>query len=261
MTAQMRVLVLSIATRGDEAYDGMKRVLQAEAAKGLPEGWSHKFVYAGGEPGDPAHDVVIQDVQEGLVPGVARKTLAALKLHADDDYDYVIRSNLSTLWLWDRLRAFIEAAPRTRLFAGTVDERSGDHVCGCCMIWSRDVVAHLLEQPQWDEVWNSQEPDDVALDRVCGRFADLSPVPRLDVYGTMFPGVQMHCAPHPVHDCLRHVTHLRFKSYDRAFDAASMEAAGLVIAYLRQHGEVDLLVAVHLAQCMVMTEWDDQAPE
>lgn len=247
----MRVLVLSIATRGDHAYDHMKRVLRREAAKGLPEGWRHAFVYAGGEAsGD---DDVVVDEQESLVPGVARKTLVALKRHAAG-YDYVIRTNLSTLWLWDRLKAYLRDAPRTRLFAGTVDARSGDHVCGCCMIWSRDVVGHLLAQ--WDEVWHSPEPDDVVLTRVCARFADISPVPRLDVYGTMFPGVQMHYHPHAVHDCLPHVTHLRFKSTDRDFDAVTMEAAGRVLAHLGTvaDGPVDLLLAVHLAQCMVMTE-------
>lgn len=245
-----RVLVLSIATR-DEMYDGMRRVLNRQAAD-LPPGWAHKFVYAG-EDADPSDEdaVVVTDVQESLVPGVARKTLAALKLLAQD-YDYVIRTNLSTLWLWDRLQAYIQAAPRTRFFGGTVDPRSGEHVCGCCMIWSRDVVDHLLEQ--WEEVWDATDPDDAVMTRVCARFAEVSPVPRLDVYGDMFPGVQMHHAPHPVHDCLPYVTHLRFKSQDRHFDAATMDAAGLVLEYLRRKGAVDLLLAVHLAQCMVLSD-------
>lgn len=250
MTALPRVLVLSIATRdAGGPYDGMKRVLKEAVRGGLPPGWTHKFVYAGGEAED-ADDVVV-DVQESLVPGVARKTLAALKRHAAG-YDYVIRTNLSTLWLWDRLQSYIDACPRTRFFGGTVDAlHCGDHVCGCCMIWSRDVVEHVLEQ--WDEVWDSPDPDDVVLTRVCGRYAEVRPVPRLDVYGEMFPGVQVHHAPLPLHDCLPHVTHVRFKSNDRYFDAATMEAVGLVIQHLRTTaGAADLLLAVHLAQCMVL---------
>lgn len=249
----VRALVLTIATRDDDGpYDQMTRTLRREAAEALPPGWKHLFVYAGGQASDEDDVAVVDDVEEGLVPGVARKTLAALKRHAAG-YDYVVRTNLSTLWLWNRLHTWLDTAPRERLCAGTVDPRSGAHACGCAMIWSRDVVDHLLAQPQWDEVWDSAEPDDVVLTRVCSRIAALSPLPRLDVYGYMFPALQVHHAPHPLHDCLRHMTHVRFKSCDRLFDAASMQTAGLVLRHLRglaPDRPVDLLLAVHLAQNM-----------
>lgn len=247
-----RVLILSIATH-DVVYDDMKRVLWRDAAD-IPEGWAHKFVYAGPQDDDPGPgDLVVPGVEESLVPGVARKTLVALRECAAD-YDYVVRSNLSTLWLWPRLEEYLETAPRSGFVAGTVDSANGDHVCGCCIIMSADVVDTLVTR-HWDEIWKSTDPDDVVLTRVCRGIAEVHQLPRLDVLGTAFPAVQVHYGTHGVHRGLQFVTHVRFKSDDRVLDVATMEAFGRVLRHmLKETGTVDVLHAVHLAQCLVVLQ-------
>lgn len=240
---EVKVLVLSIASRGG-VYDAMKAVL-VHHANSMPRGWDHKFVYGGAHESDDPRDITMRDVEEGLGQGVTRKTLSALAYYADD-YDYIVRTNMSTVWLWPRLRAFLDSAPRAGLVAGTVDPNCGPHICGCCMIWSRDVVRHLVAE-HWDELSASEEPDDVVLSAVCRRFAAIAQVPRLDSVCGAFPCFQVHSGSHQWHDAVPHITHVRFKSPDRGMDVAAMRG---LVRVIETQPDCELLLATHAAQCV-----------
>jgi hypothetical protein len=221
-----RVLLLCMAS-GGEAYDRMRSATTCHADT-APDNVDVVFAYgravSPGAPGPPeaTPGAVGYDVEECLIPGLMRKTLCALR--DSRGYDYVVRSNLSTWFHWERLLAWLRAAPRRGLAAGLADDRS--HLCGCCMVLSADVVERVLARRS--ELWDSDELDDVALSRVL--FEDFKPawIPRMDVYVTQPPGARLalHVADMDPADALEATFAVRCKSADRAADAAVMERLG-----------------------------------
>lgn len=102
-------------------------------------------------------------------PGVERyetiylKTILALRYFlARKTYDYVVRTNLSCVWDFTTLLAYLDSCPRTRVYAGTVERLPHfSFVSGSGILWSVD-VAHMLASnpgPHWK--WTSQAYDDV----------------------------------------------------------------------------------------------------
>lgn len=248
----IRVLLLSIAS-GGEQYEHMKGVLKRHALTARA-GWEHKFVYGKGGIAEDQDDIVAHHVEENLVPGVLQKTMAALAtLGAADRYDYVIRTNLSTLWVWPTLEAYLQAAPRSGFVAGNVDRNCGDHMCGCGIIWSRDVTAALLKD-HWGTLTadTSPEPDDIVLSRAL-RAAIGGPtqqLPRIDATVGTTPSITLHHEPHAWHDCVHRITHVRFKGADRGIDTLSMHVLSDLVTRIPR---ADLFLSVYVAQCTALS--------
>ena len=157
MQKRVRVAWLAIASHA-QAYDDMKshmlRHLRAAEDAGLD--LVPKFLYGGapdkGKAAAHELDAVYTEVRECLVPGVLQKTLAALREVTSDDSpppDFVIRTNLSTWFHWDKLAEYLAHAPRSSLAAGYSPGHS--HLCGCCMVLSLDVARWLARYNGYDE--------------------------------------------------------------------------------------------------------------
>ncbi len=98
---------------------------------------------------------------DSLRPGIWKKQLFAMKWLLNKNYDYLLRSNLSTVYNFDLLKSYLLDKPRTRVICGnilyipdncesfttSVYEFSRKTVFGCSYIMSRDVVEYLVE---WD---------------------------------------------------------------------------------------------------------------
>ena len=99
--------------------------------------------------------------QENLVPGIIEKSMISLNyLKTDDTYDYVIRTNISSFWIWDRLLDYLQVAPRHKFYAGRGTEPDfHKHMQGTNIILSRD-LAHLLYENR-EIVTKLPYPDDV----------------------------------------------------------------------------------------------------
>jgi len=106
--------------------------------------------------------------RDSLQPGIWKKQIYAMKYLLNKEYDYLIRSNLSTFYNFDLLKSYLLNKPKTRLICGNIlyipkhyetqSEFSRKTVFGCSYIMSRDVVEHLVD-------WDSNEieymiPDD-----------------------------------------------------------------------------------------------------
>ena len=78
--------------------------------------------------------------QENFIPGILEKTVLALGYL--NDHDYVVRTNLSNFWIWDRLIDFLRTAPRQGFYAGKVG-CNPDHINGGGIILSNDVAKML----------------------------------------------------------------------------------------------------------------------
>lgn len=232
----LRVLMLAIASRGD-AYDRMRAALAKHYESANVDGhWLDlRFVY-GSEPGhEPGHepaggmDVVVADVPECKIPGEFDKTITALS--GSSGYDFVIRTNLSTVFHYDLLRAYLQTLPRSGVLTGCMAD-DGSHVSGFCMIMTPDVVDKLVDRAAGAP---RDEFDDVAICRVLHDVPMVHVADRIDVYAA--EGVMTQYG-----ESLDRAWVLRHKSTDRDLDATFM--TGLVQGYADGHrGVQDLLNA------------------
>lgn len=106
-------------------------------------------------------DVIYINGVDSLRPGIWKKQLFAMKWLLNKNYDYFLRSNLSTVYNFELLKSYLLNKPRTRLICGnilyipdsyeslttSICEFSRKTVFGCSYIMSRDVVEYLVE---WD---------------------------------------------------------------------------------------------------------------
>ena len=99
-------------------------------------------------------DFLFRDIPETYIPGMARKTLRAMRyIREAFDFDHFLRTNLSTFWIWDRALARIQQLPRTGLFAGTPrscglvgGQTSPIYVSGVDQVLTPDLVDLALSQ-------------------------------------------------------------------------------------------------------------------
>ena len=149
----VRLLVLIIASNDLPVYSHLETIWRQYGHKD-PERVTCFFMKA--HP-TLTSEVVIQDdiilckTQESIIPGILNKTIISLQaldaLPTDNrmslsSYDYVLRCNLSSFYIFPRLLRILESSPRTHFYYGT---SIGDGVTGsgCGFILSKD-VAHVL---------------------------------------------------------------------------------------------------------------------
>lgn len=183
----MRVDLLAIASPG-QVYDAMKAVTAEHLRSAPPHlGLRAEFVYGDGVSGKPTPlDVHYDDVPECMIPGILDKSIAAMRaaLDSSNPPDYIVRTNSSTWFHWDRLAAYLETAPRAGLAAGYSPDRT--HLCGCCIVLSADVARALVDFDGYDKTLI----DDLAIAQALARLGvGVAWIPRVDI---LADGIQGH---------------------------------------------------------------------
>jgi hypothetical protein len=166
---EMKILVLIIAS---DRFDGPEIFPPYIAMQNTWRSYMHldpDHVEAYFIKGDPnletdfeiRGDVIWSKVEESWIPGILRKTLASLDCMRSrfSEFDYVLRTNLSSFYVFPRLLEFLKTAPREKCYCGPVI--NDDFISGCGFILSRDVVELLMEQK--GVLWNCRWNDDVAI--------------------------------------------------------------------------------------------------
>lgn len=117
------------------------------------------FVYGGGtkefEP--QSYDWIYENVFENNHPGILQKTLLAMKDATElYDYDFLVRTNLSTFWDLNNLETRLALLPKSKCLTGT-EIRSKDpegnsyhYIAGYDMVFSRDLIEDII--PHSEEV-------------------------------------------------------------------------------------------------------------
>lgn len=216
----MRVLVLVLASRDGGAYDAMRRAWGRHAAS-APPGFRVRWIYGAGAAdvdGPPAGvgDLVF-DVPESIIPGALDKTVRALAAEPRD-YDFLVRTNLSSFLDWRGLAGFLSDSPRARFAAGYSPDRT--HLSGCQFIASADVAARLAAAPL-----DRSLVDDLAWSAWLGTQDDvrLEWTPRIDLVSA--PGGEAGLELHPdPRTAAAHAWHARLKHLDRDLDARLLSA-------------------------------------
>lgn len=243
----MRVLVACIASSG-EPYNAMKRVVNNHAAS-APAGVDVVYLHGEGAIEEVTDRDRAYPVEEGLGRGVTRKTLCAFKDAIAEGYDYVVRSNLSTWFDWDKMMAWLNTAPRAGLAAGTSDKNCGFWLCGCCIVLSIDVVRDIVDK-HWSALWDDVELDDIVLSRA---LLDIVPafveIPRIDIYHRQYPGLCVHQGDMPLTKAVAEAFVFRVKSADRHADVRILH---LLSCFWNAQDRPEALLLVHMAQCTAL---------
>jgi hypothetical protein len=107
------------------------------------------------------------------------KTMAAFEYFSNQKFDYILRTNLSSLWNYTKLLEFVEHLPRTNVYAGTSGNCDGiPFVSGSGFLLSKDVYDYLIAKKT--DVLNINRIDDVDI----GKVLTDAKVPRTDLLRT-----------------------------------------------------------------------------
>ncbi len=142
----MKLLVLVIASL-DKPYS---EFLELWRSRVYPEWVSVKYIFM-----NPA---LTQDIEingdsihvkgeESIIPGIWDKTRAAMRICFEtEEFEYILRSNLSSFYKFDKMYSFLQSIPREDCVAGKM-MWEGQFLSGCGYLMSRDVVEKFLEWP------------------------------------------------------------------------------------------------------------------
>ena len=137
------------------------------------------FLYCDNETTiDPeTHTITIQG-EESLIPGIFNKTIHAMMETIQIDYDYLLRTNLSSFFDFPKLLTYLERqSPTNYIGAYTGVHEQTIFMSGAGYIISKDIVAKTINKytcmtPQ-ELSYIITLPDDVAISLLIKTFYDL----------------------------------------------------------------------------------------
>lgn len=165
----INVILLVLASDGSTEYSEFRKIYE----KYLDKHPNVKvlFTYGNSAKFEPkSYDLVFPEIEDVPTPGMMLKTLEAFKhINSNYEYDYIVRTNLSTFWDLHGLYERLSKAPAFNYYGGTFRRRhnnlthqnSDEFVAGLDMILSKDLVGLILENK--DIFAKSDLPEDVAF--------------------------------------------------------------------------------------------------
>jgi hypothetical protein len=96
------------------------------------------------------YDLVYKEYKENHHPPNATGKVVRAMEHIVNNYkfDFLIRTNLSTFWDFDRLLKRLDTLPKEKCLAGRFSNSRPHHVAGTGMILSPDMVNYIIENQQ-----------------------------------------------------------------------------------------------------------------
>lgn len=175
-----KLLVLIIASDNLPVYKNLEQVWRSYMHLD-PEHVEAYFIR--GNPDLTANYEIVDDVLwsktiENPKPGMLNKTILSLEFFRGrlDEFDYVLRTNLSSFYYFPNLLKFLATLPKTKCYAAD-GKKFGS---GCGYFLSPDVVKLMINNKHLF-LNNSSDYDDVVVGDVFRKcHIPLLPVPRID---------------------------------------------------------------------------------
>ncbi|MBA2369085.1 MAG: hypothetical protein H0V82_08705 [Candidatus Protochlamydia sp.] len=194
----LKVLVLIIASDNTEAYLELQKVWKAYMHS-CPEHIEVYFIK--GNPDLPTSfeirgDDLFVKTEEGYIPGIINKTILSMEamLPRFKEFDFVLRTNLSSFYVFPRLLNFIRNLPPKKCYCGfqmhipaSWTPKLGfiNFVSGAGFILSIDLVEMLIREKCYLLKYKCDLPDDVLIGLFFQKRSILSlPAERMDI-GTL----------------------------------------------------------------------------
>lgn len=163
----LKILVLIIASDNSLVYQELQKIWKAYMH--LDREHIEAYFIKGNAELKTAYQIVDDTIWsktvENYAPGILNKTVMSLEaiLPHMDEFDYVLRTNLSSFYVFPRLLEFVKTLPKKRCYCGvpwitpTITFASG-----AGFIMSLDMAEILVSRKT--ELWdNASYPDDVVI--------------------------------------------------------------------------------------------------
>lgn len=168
---KQKLLILIIASDNHPAYIELQKIWRAY----MHLDPSHMEAYF--IKGDPdlksdfeiKGDTIWSKTPECFVPGIINKTILSLEAMRDRrmEFDFVLRTNLSSFLVFPRVLKFLETLPKTRCYCSTIlrggDDGSIVFGSGAGFFLSRDLAELMVEKKHLIFQHNCLYPDDVLV--------------------------------------------------------------------------------------------------
>jgi hypothetical protein len=137
----------------------------------------------------PLRDDEVLFPMDGYSPSMTLKFLHATKLlfraypRWEDVPEYIVRINATVYLHFPSLLGYLKTLPRERVLAGPVVFHNTWFVNGMVMVFSKDVLRGMLQDPRMNEQKILDQPDDVALTQLASPHAETHDMMPYFVYG------------------------------------------------------------------------------
>lgn len=108
-------------------------------------------------------DTIWSKTSESFVPGILNKTILSMEamLPRMKEFDYVVRTNLSTFFIFPRLLKFLETAPKSNFYNGVIGTRYS-WVSGGAIVMSTDIAELFIKNKEFF-IGNTSTADDLVM--------------------------------------------------------------------------------------------------
>jgi len=197
----MKLLVLIIASDDREVYIELQKLWKIQFK-------SHEdvtYYFLKGYPNlnnevEIHEDTIWVRCIDDFYAGILTKTIKAIKSLVTG-YDYVLRTNLSSFYVFENLIKTLEKFPRKNCYAGILGMANHNppisFVSGCGFVMSKDICESLPSEPT--TLWSTNHPnDDVSLGKfIFANFPNsYMAIPRIDIHSpedpVIFPTDAIH---------------------------------------------------------------------
>jgi len=173
---ELKVLVLIIACDNNEAYLELQKIWSSYMNKD-PQHYDVFFIRGNPELSRSyeikGNDLFVKTA-ESYTPGIINKTVLSIEalLPKLKDYDYVLRTNLSSFYVFSRLLDFLNTLPRQNCYCGVPLYIPADwypkfgymnFISGAGIILSSDLAEMLVRGKEEIFKFNTELPDDVLI--------------------------------------------------------------------------------------------------
>jgi hypothetical protein len=162
-----RVLVLIIASDNNACYVAEHEIWRSYMHS-MPENIEAYFIKANPELQEEVFfqgDVIWSRSIEEYSPGILNKTIMSMNAFRDrlDEFDYVLRTNLSSFYLFHNLVEFLKNEPTSNYYSGIIYTLDVPFVSGDGIVLSKDLVLKMINNMSY--FMDSKVPDDLLIGR------------------------------------------------------------------------------------------------
>ena len=176
-----KVVLAVIASRG-EIYDSFvetywKKIIDISEKRGdvkiiLMYGCDQKAH----ELNIPEGNLFIGSKEDSFIPGIISKTIECLRyINKTYNYDHIVRTNLSSFFILDKLVNQGEALHKERCYAGVYYRHYNQEFCNGAGSWLSRRTSEYLVDSCHEYMWNIA-PDDVVIGMIMDKYG-LKPQP------------------------------------------------------------------------------------
>jgi hypothetical protein len=191
-----KVIVLIAASDSPSYFMGLQTAWR-KYMRSEPEHVTAYFLKANKSLGTTEYaiigDTIYTNVEDSSQPGVLLKTIASIKaVAALHEYDFLVRTYLSSFFHLGRLLQFLEKLPRRGIYYGRIGDHEGIRfAAGTGIYLSADVAAYLIQEVQKLSIDEMRRlPDDVIIGKLLQERLELNIAERTDLLTKEVFGLQ-----------------------------------------------------------------------